>query len=80
MARFTGEQIAQAKEASLTALAAQYGYHPVRVGNHLFTLKEHDSIRIYNDRTWYRWSKAGSRGEAGGSQIDFLMQFCNVIL
>lgn len=39
MARFTGEQIAQAKEASLTALAAQYGYHPVRVGNHLFTLK-----------------------------------------
>ena len=78
MARFTGEQIAQAKEASLTALAAQYGYHPVRVGNHLFTLKEHDSIRIYNDRTWYRWSKAGSRGEAGGSQIDFLMQFCNV--
>lgn len=78
MARFTGEQIAQAKEASLTALAAQYGYHPVRVGNHLFTLKEHDSIRLYNDRTWYRWSKAGSRGEAGGSQIDFLMQFCNV--
>lgn len=78
MARFTGEQIAQAKEASLTELAAQYGYHPVRVGNHLFTLKEHDSIRIYNDRTWYRWSKAGSRGEAGGSQIDFLMQFCNV--
>ena len=78
MARFTGEQIAQAKETSLTALAAQYGYHPEHVGNHLFTLKEHDSIRIYNDRTWYRWSKAGSRGEAGGSQIDFLMQFCGV--
>lgn len=54
MARFTGEQIAQAKEASLTALAAQYGYHPVRVGNHLFTLKEPDSIRIYNDRTCLR--------------------------
>lgn len=76
--QFSGEQITQAKEVSLTALAAHYGYHPEHVGNQLFTLKEHDSIRIYNDRTWYRWSKAGTRGEEGGSQIDFLMQFCDV--
>lgn len=76
--RFTDEQIVQAKEVSLTALAAHYGYHPRHVGNQLFTLAEHDSVRIYNDRTWYRWSKAGTRGEEGGSQIDFLMQFCGV--
>lgn len=74
--RFTEEQIAQAKETSLTELAAHYGFRPERVGNHLYTLAEHDSVRIYNDRTWCRWSRAGNRGEGGGSQIDFLIQFC----
>lgn len=74
---FTEEQIAQAKEASLSQLAAYYGYHPVRIGK-LHTLKEHDSIRIYNDRTWCRWSRKDSQGEGGGSQIDFLMSFCGI--
>lgn len=74
--RLTDEQIAQAKETSLTELASYYGFHPKRVGNNLYTLEEHDSIRIYNDRTWCRWSRAGNRGEGGGSQIDFLIQFC----
>ena len=75
--QFSEETICQAKETSLTELAAYYGFHPKRIGN-TYTLEEYDSIRIYNDRTWYRWSKAGSRGEDGGSQIDFLMQFCGV--
>ena len=75
--RFTEAQVAQAKEASLTGLAAYYGFHPVRVGS-LYTLKEHDSVRIYNDKTWCRFSRMGSRGEGGGSQIDFLMSFCGV--
>lgn len=75
---YTDEEILQAKETSLTELAAHYGYHPVRVGNTLYSLKEHDSVRIYNDRTWYRWSRAGNGKESGGSQIDFLMQFCGV--
>lgn len=74
--RFTDEQIAQAKETSLTELATYYGFHPRHVGNNLYTLEEHDSIRIYNDRTWCRWSRAGNKGEGGGSQIDFLIQFC----
>lgn len=76
MGHFTDEQIAQAKETSLTELASHYGFHPKRVGNNLYTLLEHDSIRIYNDRTWCRWSRSGSKGEGGGSQIDFLIQFC----
>ncbi len=76
--RFSEELVAQAKETSLTQLAEYYGYHPKRVGNQLYTLAEHDSVRIYNDRSWYRWSKAGSGKGSGGSQIDFLMQFCGV--
>lgn len=74
---FSKEEVSQAKETSLTALAEHYGYHTKRVG-HLYTLAEHDSVRIYNDRTWYRWSRAGNRKECGGSQIDFLVQFCDV--
>ncbi|MGN0141521.1 MAG: DUF3991 domain-containing protein [Roseburia sp.] len=75
--RYTEEQLRQAKEVSLTQLADAYGYTPLRVGN-LFTLKEHDSIRIYNDRTWCRWSRKDSKREGGGSQIDFLLQFCGI--
>ena len=74
---YTDEEILLAKDTSLTELAAHYGYHPVRVGN-LYSLKEHDSVRIYNDRTWYRWSRAGNGKDSGGSQIDFLIQFCGV--
>lgn len=76
--QFTDNEIALAKETSLTELAAYYGYHPIRCGNQLYTLQEHDSIRIYDDRTWYRWSRAGNGKESGGSQIDFLLQFCGV--
>uniref|UniRef100_UPI003FEECF68 DUF3991 domain-containing protein n=1 Tax=Roseburia sp. TaxID=2049040 RepID=UPI003FEECF68 len=77
MGHFSEEQMNQAKEASLTQLAAAYGYTPKRIGK-LYTLKEHDSVRIYNDRTWCRWSRKNVRNESGGSQIDFLMQFCGV--
>lgn len=75
--RFTEEQIKMAMETSLTSLASSYGFTPVRVGK-LYTLKEHDSVRIYDDRSWCRWSRMGSRGENGGSQIDFLMNFCGI--
>ena len=43
---FSEELIAQAKETSLTQLAEYYGYHPRHVGNRLYTLAEHDSVRI----------------------------------
>ncbi|WP_294360976.1 DUF3991 domain-containing protein, partial [uncultured Clostridium sp.] len=43
-----------------------------KIGSH-YGLKEMDSLVIYNDRSWYRWSQQGNR--TGGSQIDFLMEF-----
>ena len=42
------------------------------------TLKEMDSIRIYNKSHWYRWSRQFDKGNNGGSQIDFLRVFCGM--
>lgn len=53
--RFTQEQIEQAKNTSMTELARYMGYTPVRIGKYM-ALKEMDSIRIYDDKSWYRWS------------------------
>lgn len=72
MALLSNEDIETAKSCSLTRLAAYMGYSVKKVGN-LFTLNEMDSIRIYNDRTWYRFSERGNR--TGGSIIDFYMEF-----
>lgn len=67
--RFTQEEIEIAKQADLCAVASSMGYTVRRVGKY-HTLKEMDSIRIYNRTHWYRWSE-----KSGGSQIDFLKQF-----
>lgn len=72
--QYTQQDKANALETSLTRLASCMGYTPRRVGN-CYTLAEMDSIRIYNDRTWYRWSGNGSR--IGGTQIDFVLEFGN---
>ena len=64
-------RITKAKETSMVELSKMLGFTPVRAGR-CYTLKEHDSVRIYNDRTWCRWSD-----KTGGSQIDFLMTFGN---
>ncbi|MBE5968782.1 MAG: DUF3991 domain-containing protein [Lachnospiraceae bacterium] len=66
--RVTDEEIAFAKSISLTGLARSYGLTPVRVG-HYYSLKEFDSIRIYEDKTYSRFSD-----HTGGSQIDFVMK------
>lgn len=73
---FTREELDRAKQVSLTSLAAAMGYTPVRVGSH-YSLKEMDSLIIYNDRTWCRWSRKGSgtSERIGGTQIDFVMEF-----
>lgn len=71
---FTKEELAIAKSVDLTAVCGQLGYTVRRVGNY-HTLKEMDSIRIYNRRSWFRWSREYDRGENGGSQIDFLRVF-----
>jgi hypothetical protein len=76
MSRFTSDELALAKSADLCAVAERLGYTVVRVG-HYHSLKEMDSIRIYNRRSWCRFSKRGSEGQ-GGSQIDFLKTFANM--
>ncbi len=72
--QYTQQDKANALETSLTHLASCMGYTPKRVGS-CYTLAEMDSIRIYNDRTWYRWSNTGTR--MGGTQIDFVLEFGN---
>ncbi len=65
---FTGK-IRHAKSVDLIDVAKNLGYTPVRVGS-CHSLKEMDSIRIYDRRSWFRWSD-----KTGGSQIDFLLTF-----
>jgi len=74
---FTKEELAIAKSVDLTAVAANLGYTVKRIGNY-HTLKEIDSIRIYNRRSWFRWSREYDKGENGGSQIDFLRVFAGM--
>lgn len=75
--RFTQEELEIAKSVDLTEVAAALGYSPRRIGNY-YTLKEMDSIRIYNKRHWFRWSRRYEKGENGGSQIDFLRVFAGM--
>ena len=75
MINYNDEQLQFAKSISLTQLASSLGYTVLKRGHH-HILKEMDSLTIYNDRTWYRWSGRGDK--KGGSTIDFLMEFGNV--
>lgn len=74
---FTKEELVIAKSVDLTDVARNLGYTVKKVGNY-FTLKEIDSLRIYNRRSWFRWSKEYDKGENGGSQIDFLRVFAGM--
>lgn len=69
---FSNEDLMRAKETNLVELARALGYTPFKCGG-CYSLKEMDSIRIYNERTWYRWSGTGNK--KGGTQIDFLIEF-----
>lgn len=75
--RFTEEELAIAKSVDLTQVAACLGYTPKKIGR-FYTLKEMDSIRIYNRTNWFRWSRQYDKGENGGSQIDFLRVFAGM--
>ena len=55
-------------------VAASLGYTVKKIGRY-HTLKEMDSIRIYNRTNWFRWSREHEKGNNGGSQIDFLRVF-----
>ena len=72
--RFTEEELRIAKSVDLTEVAARLGYTVKRIGKY-HTLKEMDSIRIYNRSHWFRWSRQFDKGNNGGSQIDFLRVF-----
>lgn len=74
MERFTEEELKIAKSVDLCDVAAGLGYTVKKIGRY-HTLKEMDSIRIYDRKSWYRWSMALEGGNNGGSQIDFLMAF-----
>lgn len=71
---YTEEDRNRALQTNLVEVARAMGYTPVRVGSK-YSLKEMDSIRIYNERSWKRWSEKGTIN--AGSQIDFVMEFGN---
>lgn len=75
--RFTEEELGIAKQANLCAVAERMGYTVKRIG-HYHTLKEMDSIRIYERSHWCRFSRRYDKGENGGSQIDFLRVFAGM--
>ena len=75
--RFTEEELAIAKSVDLVSVAQSLGYTPKRIGKY-YTLKEMDSIRIYDRTHWFRWSRQFEKGENGGSQIDFLRVFAGM--
>lgn len=75
--RFTAEELEIAKNTDLCAVASALGYTVRRVG-HLHTLKEMDSIRIYDKKSWFRWSREHDSNGRGGSQIDFLKSFAGM--
>lgn len=75
--RFTEEELALAKQVDLCRVAEHLGYTVKRIGNY-HTLKEMDSIRIYDRSHWCRFSRWYDKGENGGSQIDFLRVFAGM--
>ncbi len=75
--RYTAEELAIAKSVDLCDVADSLGYTVRRIGKY-HTLKEMDSIRIYNRSHWYRWSRQYDKGSNGGSQIDFLRVFAGM--
>ncbi|HEX3018079.1 MAG TPA: toprim domain-containing protein [Caproicibacter sp.] len=57
-------------DVPLLTVASDMGFTPVKTGGY-YSLKEHDSVRIYQDtNSFYRFSTGD-----GGSAIDFMMHF-----
>ena len=66
-----------ARSVDLVSIAERQGFTTKRVGNY-YTLKEHDSIRIKNRRTWLRFSVPQGMEGHSGDTIEFLRQFCGM--
>ena len=73
--RFTEDELALAKQVDLCSVAEYLGYTVKRVG-HYHTLKEMDSIRIYDRSHWCRFSRRYDKGENGGGVL--AAGFCRV--
>ena len=69
--RFTDEEMEIVRETDLPDLLTSLGYQVKRIGSY-HTVKEMDSIRIKNRRTWFRYSEG-----RGGDAISFLQRFEN---
>lgn len=74
---FSAEELQAAKDVDLCDVAGALGYTVKRVGQY-HTLKEMDSVRIYDRRSWFRWSRQHDSEGKGGSQIDFLKAFAGM--
>ena len=66
---FTDEEMALVRSTNLPDFLAHLGYHVQTVGN-FYTLAEMDSIRIKDDRTFFRYST-----KQHGDAIAFLQEF-----
>ena len=75
--RFTEEELNIAKSVDLIEVARSLGYTPKKIGR-FYTLKEMDSMRIYDRKNWFRFSGKCESGRNGGSQIDFLREFAGL--
>ena len=53
--RFTEEELNIAKSVDLIEVARSLGYTPKKIGR-FYTLKEMDSMRIYDRKNWFRFS------------------------
>lgn len=70
--QFTPDELALAKTVDLCKVAEFFGYDVKKIGGY-HTIVQMDSIRIYDRKSWYRWSDG-----SGGSQIDFLRIFAGM--
>ncbi len=68
--KFTDEELEIARSVDLVSIAERQGFTVKRVGSY-YTLKEHDSIRIKNRRSWLRFSVPEARTVTTGITLSF---------
>lgn len=75
-ANFNSNELEIARNASISRVASDLGYTPKRMTNVWYTLEEHDSVIIKNDRSYSRNSVTAANGKKeGGTAIDFVKNF-----
>lgn len=75
--KYSQEDIADARDVSLVDAAAALGYHPRRKGR-FFDLEEHDSLRVFPNNSYCRFSSILDGKPETGSTIDFVMRYGNM--